>query len=265
MPKHAILAGTGIYDLPGLDPKPLTISTPFGEACYYRFAQRDMIFLARHGLHHDTPPHAINYRANFWALHQLGVEAAIAAYAVGSLHKGILPGELALLTDFIDHTRGRPGTFYDGGEWGVGHADMSRPYCPRLNQALLEAGTHHQLQLHPQATYICTHGPRLESPAEVRLLASWGGDVVGMTGVPEVALARELGIHFAGVALSMNLGIGLEEELKMVHDLQDVRSRMLTVMSEALQGFAGDEGCGCAHAVEFLSAPGKRIHRAVRG
>jgi len=262
MVKAAIVAGTGIYDLPGFDPQPVTLETPFGTAVYHRCA--DLVFLPRHGPGHDTPPHAINYRANFWALHRLGVEVVLAAYAVGSLHQGVPPRGLALLTDFLDHTQGRASTFYSGGEWGVGHADMSRPYCPRLNQAILREAEKLGLAVVSQATYVCTNGPRMESPAEVRLLTSWGADVVGMTGVPEVVLARELGMHFAGLALSMNLAVGLEEELTLLHDLGSQRHAMLEVFQAALSGFEDGPGCSCVGAVEFLGPCKHPIPRAVR-
>jgi 5'-methylthioadenosine phosphorylase len=262
MARHAIIAGTGIYDLPGFDPAPIQVETPFGTAAYNK-CQGDLVFLPRHGLHHDTPPHAINYRANFWALHSLGVESVVAAYAVGSLHRSIPLRGLALLTDFIDLTQGRSDTFYIGGEWGVGHADMSRPYCPRLREVILARASERGVEIVPQATYACTNGPRFESPAEVRLLTSWGGDVVGMTGVPEVALARELGMHFAGVALSMNLAVGLEEELSVVRDLGAQRSAMLDIIQAALQGFRDGAGCGCVGAVDFLGATRVAIPRAL--
>lgn len=261
MPKHAIIAGTGIYDLPGFDPNPVQVDTPFGPAAYNR-CQGELVFLPRHGIHHDTPPHAINYRANFWALHQLGVESVVAAYAVGSLHRSIPLRGLALMTDFIDRTNGRADTFYTGGDWGVGHADMSRPYCPRLGAAILEKAAAQGVEMVPKATYAATNGPRFESPAEVRLLTEWGGDVVGMTGVPEVALARELGMHFAGVGLSMNLAVGLEEELSVVRDLGAQRAAMLSIIQAALQGFCDGPGCGCVGAVDFLGATKMSIPRA---
>lgn len=262
--RTAILAGTGIYDLPGFDPEPVKVDTPFGPACYHRCALPQLVFLPRHGLSHDIPPHSINYRANFWCLHQLGVEAVVAAYAVGSLHTRIKPRELALVTDFIDHTRNRIQTFYSGGGWGVGHADMSRPYCQRLNQLIVDHAQSLKLQIHPRATYVATEGPRMESPAEVRMLAEWGGDVVGMTGVPEVALARELGMHFAGVALSINLAVGLEDQLTVVTDLEQQRRTLVEVFQRVLRDYSDGPGCGCTHSVDFLTLPQRRVPRAER-
>ena len=225
--KFAIIGGTGIYSFPGLDPTPRPVATPFGEACYYATDNPNLIFLARHGLGHSTPPHRIGYRANFWALHQIGVEAALATYAVGSIHVGVGLRSLSVLTDFLDTTSGRERTYFEGGSWGVGHADMTSPYCPALNAALLERASSRGLEVRPSATYACTNGPRFESPAEIRDLAGRGADVVGMTGLPEVALARELGIHFAGIALSMNLAVGLEETLHIAPDLGAQRQQIL--------------------------------------
>lgn len=263
----AILAGTGIYGLPGLIEEPQMVSTPYGQVPVYRCGLPDLVFLPRHGLKHDQPPHRINYLANFWALHELGVEAVVAAYAVGSLHTGVPAGGLSLLSDFLDRTQGRPNTFYNGGDQGVGHADMSQPYCGLLGQALLDAAARRGLPLHPAATYACTEGPRFESPAEVRMLASWGGDVVGMTGCPEVSLARELGIHFAGVALSINLGVGLEDQLRVLHALDLQRQGLMEISLEVLQAYGAGKlsrSCSCLHAVEIVSPPRRPIPRATR-
>jgi 5'-methylthioadenosine phosphorylase len=264
--RAAILTGTGIYSIPGLDTEPTEVDTPYGKAILYSCPSRELVFLSRHGLSHSTPPHRINYRANFWALHQIGVQVVLTAYAVGSLTPDIPTRGVALLDDFLDFTSGRPQTFYEGNEMGVGHADMTRPYCTALGEALKARCPEHGLALHPRATYACTNGPRFESAAEVRLLKSSGGDVVGMTGVPEVVLARELGIHFAGVALSMNLAVGLEATLTVVHDLSEQRSRIVSLFLDVLEKFQEDDhtDCNCRHAVEFLQRPAAPIERAER-
>lgn len=259
MPAAAIIAGTGVYHLPGLEPTPHTVDTPYGQVLVYLAG--DLVFLPRHGLGHTVPPHQINYRANLWALHELGVDRVLAVYAVGSLHRGMLPREVALLDDFLDFTAGRPLTFYEGEGGGVGHADMTQPYCPGLRKAIMAAAG--DLPIRPHATYACTNGPRLESPAEVRMLARLGGDVVGMTGCPEVALARELGLHFAGVAYSINLGIGLESGLVVVRDLDEVKARLMRVLVDvASRPVEGP--CTCVNSVDFPSPAARPVPRAVR-
>lgn len=265
MPLGAIIAGTGIYSVPGMG-EAETVSTPFGEAVVYPAEGGELVFLARHGVDHTLPPHRINYRANMWALHQLGVERVLATYAVGSLRTDLPAGSLVLLNDFLDFTVGRVTTYYDGGEWGVGHADMTMPFCEELRQRLLAGALRAGLKLHPTGIYVCKDGPRLESPAEVRMLAQVGGDVVGMTGVPEIALARELGLHFAAAAVSINLGVGLESHLCMRHDLDQERAALTRLFQEVLTEPAVECECGCLRAVEFLRRPqGERfVERACR-
>ena len=168
-----------------------------------------MIFLARHGAGHSVPPHRVNYRANIWALRQLGAGAVIATAACGSMTPEIPPGTLCLCDQFLDFTRGRPSTFFDGGPWGVHHADMTAPYCPRLGGALAESAGALGISLGTRATYVCTEGPRFESSAEIAAYARLGGQLVGMTGVPEVALAREAGLCYASVAIATNSAAGM--------------------------------------------------------
>lgn len=264
--KAAILTGTGIYSIPGLQTEPVEIDTPYGKAILYACPARELVFLSRHGLAHSTPPHLINYRANFWALHQIGVRIVLTAYAVGSVNPDIPVRGVALLSDFLDFTSGRPQTYYEGNEMGVGHADMTNPYCSALGETLKARSQAFGLELHPTATYACTNGPRFESAAEIRRLRASGADVVGMTGVPEVVLARELGIHFAGIALSMNLAVGLEATLTVVHDLNEQRSRIVQLFLDVIEKFQESEngGCNCCHAVEFLQHPATLIERAER-
>ena len=217
----AIIGGTGVYQMPGVvsDAKD-SIDTPYGEIEFSRArfivndrgASLPLIFLPRHGYHHSIPPHRINFRANLYGLKQLGVTHILATAAVGSLRKEIAPAELVLLDQFIDFTRCRCSTFFDGGDMGVEHTDMTDPYDSNLRQSLLEAAKRADLFLRDGGTYACTEGPRFESRAEVKMLAQLGGDVVGMTNVPEVVLARELGIPYAVVALVTNYGAGLSDQ-----------------------------------------------------
>jgi len=241
----AIIAGTAIYDVPGKTLVPETVETPYGPALVYRVEGEDLVFLARHGISHDTPPHKVNYRANIKALEMLGVKRVLATNAVGSINPEIPPLGLALLTDFLDFTSGRAHTFFDGGKSGVKHVDVSIPYCPTLNKQLLALAPKHGLDLRPNAIYVCTNGPRLESPAEIRMYAQLGGDVVGMTGVPEATLARELGLCYAAVAFSVNWAAGIEKTIQFVGDsagFDKIKSGILGLFLETLVT-TSDVGC----------------------
>jgi 5'-methylthioadenosine phosphorylase len=209
----AIIGGTGLgsFDLEG-ESEEARVATPWGDALARvgRLRGREVVFLARHGAGHRVPPHKINYRANIAALTQLGVRGVVATTAVGGARLDLAPGDLVLLDDFIDFTLTRTGkTFFDGAGGVVVHTDFTRPYSDELRAALLAAAERLGTTLRPTGTYLCGDGPRYESPAEVRLFAQWGADVLGMTGVPEVTLAREAGLHYAGISLVTNPGAGL--------------------------------------------------------
>jgi len=213
----AIIGGTGLYDL-GSPAKAEVMITPYGEAAFFRADLNDgeVIFLARHGAGHSVPPHRINYRANIWALHALGVREVVATQAVGSLNSHMAPGEFVLLSQFIDWTKARPATFFDGADDVVLHVDVTQPYCPRVTGALVQAaaatqgaGTPLDGALHPDGVYACTEGPRFETAAEVKALRLLGADVVGMTNVPEVVLAREAGLCYAAICVVCNWGAGM--------------------------------------------------------
>ncbi len=246
----AIIGGTGLYD-PGLllDTAEQLVRTPFGPVALLtgRWGERRVAFLPRHGPGHSTPPHRVNYRANIWALAEMGVRRCLASAACGSLREDLPPGSLATCDQFLDFTRGRPSTFFDGGEEGVRHVDMTEPYCPELRAALAAAAEGLGLRLAPRATYVCTEGPRFETPAEIRAFAMLGGDLVGMTGVPEVVLAREVGICYAAVAIATNFAAGLAGQ-PLSHDevvaamgqaTADVRRLMLAALEGLDRGACG--------------------------
>ena len=215
-PDVAIIGGTGVYDVPGLRLGDAHVhDTAYGQALlrFGRFADdsgssAEVVFLARHGTEHTIPPHRVNYRANIAALQDLGVGAVVATAAVGSLRRDLPPGRLVLLDQFLDFTRCRPSTFFDG-DGRVEHTDMTQPYDATVRKLLIQAAQRAGIELESRGTYVCTEGPRFETTAEVAMFAGLGGDVVGMTNVPEVVLAREAGLSYAAVALVTNLGAGL--------------------------------------------------------
>lgn len=255
--KSAIISGTGIYEIPGFDFVQKQVDTPYGSALV-NIGRRDgfeIVFLARHGLDHITPPHNINFRANLKALQILGVTRVLATYAVGSINREIPPRGMALLSDFLDFTNNRPLSFFDGGETGLVHTSMDVPYCPALGRKILDLAPGFDLIIRPNAVYVATNGPRFETPAEIRMYAMLGGDVVGMTGVPEVVLAREMNIHFAAVAFSINWAAGLEENLEFVgEDMSDQRQKLVSLLVQTLQEQEMLD-CRCEKAVMVMHAP----------
>ncbi|HUU55148.1 MAG TPA: S-methyl-5'-thioadenosine phosphorylase [Armatimonadota bacterium] len=214
--RFGVIGGTGVYRLTtgekGGDQ--MEVETAYGGVLVdrIRLADAEVAFIARHGGEHNIPPHRVNYRGNIAALKKLGVTNILASAAVGSLVESMPPGALSVLTQFIDWTRGRPSTFFDGEGGEVVHVDMTEPYCPHLREELSTAAEALGEKVHLEATYVCAEGPRFETPAEIRMFRQMGGDLVGMTSVPEVVLAREAGICYAAVAIVTNWAAGVSGE-----------------------------------------------------
>lgn len=233
-----IIAGTAIYDIPGIDFKEHVVQTPYGPVTLLegQGKDRDLVFLPRHGPTHSVPPHRVNYRANIKALEMAGAQRVLAAYAVGSINRDLPPLSLAALDDFLDFTSGREATYFDGGEAGVHHEDVSEPFCGELRTALLRQASSFDLQIAPRGTYVATNGPRLESPAEIRMFEKLGADVVGMTALPECTLAKELGLCFAGVAFSVNWAAGIEEKVSFVDEgLAELTQKLMSLFIAVLR------------------------------
>ena len=246
MPKIiGLIAGTGFYDLPALkDGESRELDTLYGKA-QIRSGEWNgarLIFLTRHGVGHSIPPHLINYRANIKAMKDLGVEQIIAINVVGGINPKLSPGDLCLIDDFIDFTSGRQHTFSDGSKPGVQHVDLTRPYDAKIQSALRQSAKESGILLHENGVYAGFNGPRFETPSEIRLAALAGATVVGMTGCPEVSLAREIGIAYASIALVVNPAAGLSEaeitmdEINKALDLG--KSKALTVIEGALKVLA---------------------------
>jgi len=212
----AVIGGTSVYDLPGLDDaRPHEIVTPYGRpsapvmlGC---IAGNRVAFLARHGKGHAVAPHRVNYRANIWALHALGARRVLAINTVGGITPRMAPGALALPDQVIDYTHGREATFWDSdGEGSMRHAEFGEPYTASLRDAIRSAARDCAIDLVDPATYGATQGPRFESIAEIVRMASDGCDLVGMTGMPEAALARELQLDYACLAPVANWAAGCD-------------------------------------------------------
>lgn len=211
--KLAIIGGSGMDTLAGAETlERVTPATPFGEpsdACLkVRLAGRECWFLARHGERHRLAPHLVNYRANLWALESLGAAEVIALSAVGAIRPGVAPGTLALPDQIVDYTWGREHTYFDGRSAPLAHVELTRPYSERLREALRAAARAADCPCEPDGVLAVTQGPRLETAAEIDRLERDGADYVNMTGMPEAALAAELGLDYACLALIVNRAAG---------------------------------------------------------
>lgn len=199
-----IIGGTGVYD-PGLfsSKREIKAYTPYGEpsdlVTIGEYSGVKVAFIPRHGRGHRIPPHSINSRANIWALKELGVKRIIAPSAVGSLQEGYRPGDIAVPDQFIDFTKKRQYTFYDGGQ--VCHISAADPFCPDLRSIVIDKIKKLNFPMHEKATYVCIEGPRFSTRAESRFFRDvMKADVIGMTLVPEVNLAREAEICYLSIA-----------------------------------------------------------------
>lgn len=254
-----IIGGTGVYDPEMLsEVREEQVVTPYGtiQVAIGNYADREVVFLARHGSGHKVPPHKINYRANIWGLKMLGVTEVISTSAVGSLNQQMPPGEMVLLDQFIDFTKNRVYTFYDGGPAGVVHVDYTEPYCPRVRQVLLDVAADQGLGLMPTGTYVCAEGPRYETPAEIKAVGILGGDLVGMTNVPEVVLAREAGLCYVSVALVTNWAAGIAKHplthKEVVEIMAANNSKLQQLLMGSIKVLTEDPECPCHHATREL-------------
>lgn len=248
----AIIGGSGVYD-PGMERiRVEKVDTPYGEVevTVGVYGDEEVAFLNRHGARHSVPPHRVNYRANIWALKVLGVERLLATAAVGSLNPDFRPGEFVIVHDFLDFTKTRVYTFYEGGETGVVHTDFTRPYCQELRQVILKTAEELGIRAHDGGVYACTEGPRFETPAEIRMIRTLGGDVVGMTGVPEVVLAREAGLCYCSIAMVTNMAAGISATPLSHEEVLEVMAKnsrnLRELIFRALPRIPRERGCGCA-------------------
>ncbi|MCA9680124.1 MAG: S-methyl-5'-thioadenosine phosphorylase, partial [Myxococcales bacterium] len=246
-PALAVIGGSGLYELPGLERVvEREVTTPYGapsdRLCEGRLAGRRVLFLARHGARHTLLPGEINARANLWALKDAGATRVISVSAVGSLRDAIAPGDAVIVRQLLDLTRGRPGTFF--GDGVVAHVSLADPVCDDLAAALGVAAAR-RLRVHDPAVYACIEGPRFSTRAESRMLRDLGADVVGMTGAPEAALAREAELCYASLALPTDYDCWRApgDEVRVPDVLAQLRSNVaaaLEVLADALAALTPD-------------------------
>jgi 5'-methylthioinosine phosphorylase len=235
----AIIGGSSLNRLAALDEVGrVDIETPYGAPSaplvHGRLREQAVVFLARHGEGHQLPPHKINYRANLWALNAQGVTQIIAVATVGGIGATFAPGTLALPQQIIDYTWGRASTFFEGEDGKVRHIDFTQPYDALLRMRILKAAQRTGEALHDGGTYAATQGPRLETAAEIRRLARDGADLVGMTGMPEAALARELNLPYATLAVVVNAAAGTGASAQAI-DLPEAQALARTAMARVVR------------------------------
>jgi 5'-methylthioinosine phosphorylase len=235
-----IIGGTGLEQLQGLElVREHAVDTPFGAPSRPiqegRLAGQTLYFLHRHGSPRTIPPHRINYRANVSALHALGVRTLVAVNAVGGVSPDMQPGRLVIPDQLIDYTWGREHTFDDGSRGSLQHIDFTEPYDRQLRLALVEAAEVAGIAHEPFGVHAVTQGPRLETAAEVRRLAGDGCDIVGMTGMPEAALARELGMAYASVCMVVNAAAGLGDVPLTLDTMRHILAREAGVVRTLLE------------------------------
>lgn len=245
----AIIGGTGVYSASGESKKQI-VETKYGnvEVDIINVNGEDIVFLARHGSSHCLPPHLINYRANIMALKQIGVNYIYATAAVGSCNEKYSPGDVVIVKDFIDFTKSRSLTFFEGGEESVKHVDMTQPYCKNMGHKFHDTAGQLGLEIKGPAVYVCTEGPRFETASEIKMFKQLGGDVVGMTNVPEVVLAKELGMCYSTIGIITNWCTGVKGEFTL-HDIQESvdknREKITEVFISVFKQGLNQKTCNC--------------------
>jgi 5'-methylthioadenosine phosphorylase len=238
----------------------VSVQTPYGlpsdTVTIGRIGEVRVAFLPRHGPHHRLPPHAINYRANLWAMANLGVVRVIAPTAAGSLQPGVKPGDFVVCDQFVDRTYSREQTFYDGPR--VVHISTADPYCPEMRSLSVAAGRELGITVHERGTVVVIQGPRFSTRAESRWFASQGWEVINMTQYPEVVLARELEMCYVNIALITDYDTGLESQSgiepvsvsEVVQVLNANNERVRRLIELLVPRLTGPRTCPCAHALE---------------
>ncbi len=262
-----IFGGSGLYQL--LEgAREVVVPTPYGPASDRVFlgemAGRQVAFMPRHGRAHSIPPHRINFRANLYAMREVGARRILAPCAVGSLRREIEPGQVTIPHQFVDRTWGRQDTYWDGPQ--VQHLSAADPYCPELGEAAAAAARRQGATVHPAQTLVVIQGPRFSTRSESRWFSSQGWGVIGMTGYPEVVLARELGLCYAAIALVTDYDAGLEgsEDVAPVTHEQVLAvfaaniDRVRKILFDLVEHLPQRAGCSCASGVplpELAPAP----------
>ena len=253
MPRIGIIGGSGLYNLLK-SPKSVIVETPYGNPSDMidtgTIGNVEVAFLARHGKKHQIPPHMVNYRANIWAMKHLGVERIITANAVGSLREEFPPGQIFIPDQFIDFTRRRPLTFYDGPE--VYHVSAADPFCPHMNTLLYEASKKMGYDSHLSGTYVCIEGPRFSTRSESKMFRTFA-DIIGMTLVPEINLANELAMCYSTIATVTDYDVWADKPVdtsEVLKVIKENEEKVPRILQDALPVIAGARKCSCGRRLE---------------
>jgi len=253
-----IIGGSGFYDLAD-SLKEIKVETPYGlisdKVALGKISGKKVAFLPRHHKDHLIPPHQINYRANIWALKSLGVTRILTSHAVGSLQKEIKPGDFVILDQFVDRTRNRVDSFYDGQL--VTHISTAFPYCPQLRKLAIAEAKKMKLAVHKKGTVVVIQGPRFSTAAESLWFTKMGWDVINMTEYPEVALAREKEMCYCAIAMATDYDAGLVSEKKVkpvsakeiVAVFQKNIGNVKKLMLAMIKNWPSEITCGCQNAL----------------
>ncbi|RMG60348.1 MAG: S-methyl-5'-thioadenosine phosphorylase [Deltaproteobacteria bacterium] len=253
-----IIGGSGLYDIEGVEvEEEVEVETPFGPPSdrfiVARYQDVKIVFLPRHGRGHRIPPSKINYRANIYGMKKLGARRVLSVSAVGSMKEEIRPGDIVVVDQFYDNTKFRVNTFFDEGL--VGHIAFADPVCPQFSQVVSEAAGKVVERVHRGGTYICIEGPQFSTRAESNIYRSWGVDVIGMTNVPEVKLAREAGLCYSTMALATDYDCWREGEEDVTADMvvQTLKKNVANskkIILEVARSLPDEFTCGCADSLK---------------
>ena len=252
MPSIAVIGGSGLaHNLLEVE-KEVKVHTPFGSpsdlVMLGKISGIEVAFLPRHGRSHSIQPGRINFRANIWALKELGVSRILSCSAVGSLQDNVKPGDFVFPDQFIDLTKVRPSTFYEGSR--ICHVSVADPFCPELRSSLFQKS---QKPFHREGTYICIEGPRFSTRAESRLFRSWGCSVIGMTLVPECILAREAEICYSPISMVTDYdtfkgnAVSIDEVLKT---MKGNEQRIKSLLADVIPAISEERKCPCKSALK---------------
>jgi len=235
-----IIGGTGISNILKTGEEKV-IETKYGRAKLLIDEDKDIVLLFRHGINHNTPPHRINYRANIYALYELSVDEILAINSVGSLKDNIKPGSFFIPNDFMEFTKVRECTYYNGEDGKVVHIDLSEPYCPTVVYKIKKILDNYNYPYN-EGVYICTEGPRFETKSEIMFYKNYG-DVVGMTGYPEVVLAKELGLCYGSLCTVSNYCTGISKRPLTVKEVFDNIKLMENKIINIIKSYISDKEC----------------------
>ncbi len=272
-----IIGGSGLYQIDEIKIlDEIATETPFGEPSdkyiITEYEGRKVVFLPRHGKGHKYPPHLINFRANIWGFRKLGVDKILSISAVGGINPNLNPGDFVISDQFIDFTKSRVQTFYEGiysknddteikdevsellKNKRVVHIDVTDPFCPEMRDTLIKVCDKNNFPFHQKGVYVATEGPRLETSAEIKFLRLIGADIVGMTLVPEIVLARELKMHFASISVVTNLAAGISQNRltsdEVVEMMKEKNKQIKTVVLDFIENLQERFNCECENVLK---------------